>query len=388
MVPLMDAKTGQTGGMRIERLILREIELALRTPFVTAQARVTHRRLLLVKLEDEHGREGWAECVAGAVPGYTAETVDSAWETITDHLAPLVVGLDANDLSEVVAVFDHLFPDQPMARAAVEMACWDLAARREGLPLVELLGGTRVTVPAGIALGLASNPDELAAQAEDAARRGYQRIKLKIEPGFDLEPVRAVRERASDDVMLTVDANGSYSREDSNLLEELDEFNLGFVEQPLPAGDFEGHADLQQRLATPICLDESVSSMDDLRAMVDLGAGRVLNLKPGRVGGYTTALSMIERAKEHGVALWVGGMLETGIGRAHNVALAAREEFALTGDLGPSDRHWEHDIVDPPWVMEAGALPVPRSTPGLGVSVNVQRIESQTVRIQEVHAAR
>jgi O-succinylbenzoate synthase len=373
--------------MRIERLILREIELPLRTPFVTAQARVTHRRLLLVTLEDEDGREGWAECVAGAVPGYTTETVDSAWDTIVDHLAPLVVGT-ADDVSEVVAGFDDRFSGQPMVRAAIEMAGWDLAARQRGVPLVDLLGGTRTTVAAGIALGLASSPDALADEAVEAAKLGYQRIKVKIKPGFDMDPIRAVRERLGNEAMLTVDANGSYTRADIDHLARLDEFDLSMIEQPLPAGDLEGHADLQRRTKTPICVDESVSSLDDLGAMIDLGAGRVLNLKPGRVGGYTTALSMIERAEEHGLALWVGGMLETGIGRAHNVALAARNEFTSPGDLGPSDRYWEHDIVNPPWIMEQGSLPVPRTTPGLGVSPELTRINATTTRRQEIRAAR
>ncbi len=231
--------------MRIERLTVREIELPLRAPFVTTFGAIHSRRLLLVELEDGDGTPGWAECVAGAVPGYTAETVDSAWATITEQLGPEAVGLEVEDPSGSIAAIGDLVPDQPMARAAVEMACWDLAARREHLPLVELLGGTRTAVPAGIALGMAATHEETVEAAVLAVGQGYQRIKLKIQPGTDVELVRAVRERVGDQVALTVDANGSYSRDDFDHLAALDEFQLQMIEQPLPADDLEGHADLQ-----------------------------------------------------------------------------------------------------------------------------------------------
>ncbi len=374
--------------MRIERLTVREIELPLRTPFVTVHGEVTHRRLLLVELRDEDGNPGWAECVAGAVPGYTSETVDSAWDTITNRLAPQAVGLEVDDPSGVIAAISHIWPGEPMAFASIEMACWDLAARREKLPLAELLGGTKTKVPAGIALGLAPTAGETAEAAAMAARQGYRRVKLKIQPGADVEFVRAVRERIGDAVALTVDANGSYSRADFDHLATLDEFGLQMIEQPLPAADLEGHADLQQRLSTPICLDESVATVADLERMISLRAGHVLNLKPGRVGGFTTALRMIDLAVTNGIGLWVGGMLETGVGRAYNVALASVEGIDLPGDLSPSDRYWNEDIIDPPWTMEAGALQVPLTEPGIGVSVNQARVGSLTTRIQEVRAAR
>ena len=374
--------------MRIERLTVREIELPLRAPFVTVHGEVTRRRLLLVELEDGDGHPGTAECVAGAVPGYTPETVDSAWDAITIRLAPQAVGLEAEDPSGVIAAISHVVPEEPMARAALEMACWDLAARIEKLPLAELLGGTKSTVPAGIALGLTATPEETAEAAATAAHQGYRRIKLKIQPGADLEVIRAVRETVGHEVMLTVDANGSYSRADFDLLVSLDEFRLEMIEQPLPPDDLEGHADLQQRLSTSICLDESVGTVADLERVISLKAGRVLNLKPGRVGGFTTTLTMIDLAVANGIDLWVGGMLETGIGRAYNVALASLEAVDLPGDLSPSDRYWEADIVDPPWTMESGSFRVPQAEPGIGVSVDRARIQSLTTRIQEVRAAR
>lgn len=374
--------------MRIERLIVREIELPLRAPFVTVHGEVTSRRLLLVELEDEDGNPGWAECVAGAVPGYTSETVDSAWDTITGRLAPQAVGLEVDDPSGVIAAISQVGPGDPMAHASLEMACWDLAARREKLPLAELLGGTRTKVPAGIALGFAATPEETTEAAAIAVRQGYRRIKLKIQPGADLDLVRAVRERIGDAVALTVDGNGIYTRADLDHLATLDEFRLQMIEQPLPAADLEGHADLQQRLSTPVCLDESVATVADLERMISLRAGRVLNLKPGRVGGFTTALTMIDLAVANGIGLWVGGMLETGVGRAHNVALASLEGIDLPGDLSPSDRYWDEDIIDPPWTMEAGALQVPLTEPGIGVWVNRERVGLLTTRIQEVRAAR
>ncbi len=373
--------------MGIERLTVREIELPLRSPFVTAYGQVDHRRLLLVELEDRDGIPGWGECVAGAVPGYTAETVDSAWMTITEELAPVMLGQDVEDPSGFFDALGDIAPDHPMARAAIEMACWDLAARREGLPLAELLGGTRTEVPAGIALGMAGTPDEAAAAAAEAVGQGYRRVKLKIQPGADLDVLRAVRERVGDWVALTVDANGAYTRDDFDHLVGLDEFGLQMIEQPLRADDFEGHADLQRRLATPVCLDESITTIADLEHMIALGAGRVVNLKPGRVGGFTTALTMVDRTLAAGLDLWVGGMLETGIGRAHNVALASLDAFALPGDLSPSERYWVQDIVDPPWTMRAGSLPVPRTEPGMGVFPIRETIQTLTIRVQDIHVA-
>jgi O-succinylbenzoate synthase len=373
--------------MRIERLTVREIELPLRSPFVTAYGRLDHRRLLLVELDDGDGTTAWAECVAGAVPGYTSETVDSAWMTITEKLAPVVLGQTVEDPSGFFDALGDIAHEHPMARAAIEMACWDLAARREGLPLAELLGGTRTEVPAGIALGMAGTPDEAATASSEAVGQGYQRVKLKIQPGADLNVVRAVRERVGDSVALTVDANGAYTRDDFDHLAALDEFGLQMIEQPLPPDDFEGHADLQQRLATPVCLDESITTIADLEHMIALEAGRVVNLKPGRVGGFTTALTMVDRALAAGLDLWVGGMLETGIGRAHNVALASLDAFALPGDLSPSERYWVQDIVDPPWSMRAGSLPVPRTEPGMGVFPIRETIQTLTTRVQEIRVA-
>ena len=373
--------------MRIERLTVREIELALRAPFVTAIGTVGKRRLLVVELEDDDGTSGWAECVAGAVPGYSAETVDSAWETITVRLASQVVGREVQDLSDIISAIRAIAPTEPMAQAAVEMACWDLAARRENLPLASLLGGTRPVVPAGVALGLSGTPKKTVEAAAAAIAEGYRRVKLKIQPGADLEVVRAVREKIGYDPMLTVDANGAYTRSDLDHLAALDEYQLRMIEQPLARDDLEGHADLQRCLATPVCLDESISTVADLVSMITLEAGRVVNLKPGRVGGLTTALTMVELAVDNGIDLWVGCMLETGIGRAHNVALASLEPFDLPGDLSPSDRYWERDIVDPPWTMEAGTLAVPPAAPGIGPEVDQTRIRSLTTRVQEVHAA-
>ena len=378
---------GQTVSMGIERIIVREIELPLRAPFVTTFGAINSRRLLLIEVEDGDGTPGWGECVAGAVPGYTAETVDSAWSTITVQLAPKALGRDVDDPTGFMAAIGDLVPEQPMARAAIEMACWDLAARRAGLPLTGILGGTRTAVPAGIAVGVAGSPDETAAVAADAVRRGYQRVKLKIQPGADLDVVRAVRDKVGDGVALTVDANGAYTRDDFDHLAGLDEFGLQMIEQPLPSDDFEGHAGLQRRLATPVCLDESIITIADLERMIALDAGRVLNLKPGRVGGFATSLTMIDLARSAGLDLWVGGMLETGIGRAHNVALASLEAFGLPGDLSPSDRYWVQDIVDPPWIMEAGTLPVPRVEPGIGVRPNRETIGALTTRSQEIRSA-
>ncbi len=377
---------GERRPVHVQRLTVREIRMPLRAPFRTATGTVDTRRLLLVTVDDGAGNVGWAECVAGAVPGYGAETVDSAWQAITGRLARPLFDGPLSGPAEAAPRLAAAAPGMPMAYAALEMACWDLAARSQNRSLASLLGGTRPTVPAGISLGLGATPEETAEAAAVAVAEGYRRVKLKIEPGADLVTVRMVRDRVGFDVMLTVDGNGAYTRDDFDRLSALDDLGLRMIEQPLPAGDLEGHADLQRRLSTPICLDESVTSAADLERVIALQAGRILNLKPGRVGGLAAALTMIDLAVEGGIDLWVGGMLETGVGRAHNVALASLPAFDLPGDLSPSGRYWDRDIVHPPWVMEGGALAVPLTGPGLGVSIDAEHVGNVTARMQEVRA--
>lgn len=323
--------------------------------------------MLLVALHGG-GAVGWAECVAGVAPGYSPETTESAWRSLTELLLP--AALAAGPLPAL--------PAQPMARAAVEMALRDLDAKQRGVPLGEALGGRCRPVPAGIALGL--QPDERALHARIAAAlvEGYRRVKLKIEPGRDVEMLRAARERFPD-APLSVDANGAYTPDDLPRLRQLDALGLLMIEQPLPARDLDGHARLQRELATPLCLDESIGSPADAERALELGACRVINLKPARVGGFDAALEIHERCVERVVPLWCGGMLESGVGRAHNVALATLPGFTLPGDLSPSRRYWERDLVEPEWEMSDGALR-PLAAPGIGVTPDRARIEGLAAR--------
>ncbi|MSR35464.1 MAG: o-succinylbenzoate synthase [Gemmatimonadetes bacterium] len=365
--------------MKIERAELYLVPLDLREPFETSLGRTSERLILLVALHGD-GAVGWGECVAGASLKYFPETVDGAWRTLATSILPAVVGRQLASgpaVGEAVAALTGT-ADQPMARAAAEMAAWDLDAKLQGIPLWQALGGARRPVPTGIALGFQADQATLLDKVGGALAEGYLRIKLKIEPGRDLVPLRAVRERFPD-APLAVDANGAYTLDDLPTLRELDQLGLLMIEQPLAGPGLAEHARLQSELRTPLCLDESIASLDDARRALELGSGRVINLKPGRVGGLGPAVAIHDLCWERGVPLWCGGMLESGVGRAHNVALATLPGFTLPADLSPSARYWERDLVDPEWRMEAGALD-PHPGPGIGVAPDLPRIEALSKR--------
>ncbi|MDX1632786.1 MAG: o-succinylbenzoate synthase, partial [Thermoanaerobaculia bacterium] len=267
----------------------------------------------------------------------------------------------------------------PMATAAVEMAAWDLAARARGVSLAEALGGRAEWVPVGVSVGFRSSLEELLRTVEGHVSRGYRRVKVKIGPGRDVEILDAVRSRLGPEVDLLADANGAYGLEDASLLKELDAFGLVMLEQPLPAADLLGHARLQETLDTPLCLDESLTCVADLEVALELGACRIVNIKPGRMGGLGEAVRTHDLCLDRGVAAWCGGMLESGVGRAHNLALASLPGFTLPGDLSESARYWERDLVDPPFVLEDGGLRVPTAT-GIGVELDEAFVREVTVR--------
>ncbi len=382
----------------IATITLREIRLPLREPFATAHGTTYERRILLLELEDGDGCRAWSECVAMAEPSYFPDTVDTAWLAIREWLAPRVLGKAFEAASEagegniVVAVHRALVADvrgHQMARAAVEMGVWGLEATRRGVSLARLLGGERRTVATGVAIGFQASREILIDKVRRAAGEGYRRIKLKIRPGADLEPLTAARAAAGTEMALMADANSAYSLADVDHLARLDALDLEMIEQPLAWDDMVRHAELQRRLATPICLDESITGLDRAHDMLTLGSGRVVNLKPGRVGGLTEALAIHDFCLDRGVPVWCGGMLETGIGRAYNVALASLPGFTLAGDLSPSARYWHRDVVTPEWTMDgSGRLAVPRDVPGIGVEVDRDRIENLTVRQQLLRPAR
>lgn len=373
--------------IRLERIVLREIRLRLREPFRISSGIVDERRILLLELNDAGGATEWAECVAGEQPNYSPETIDTAWLAIRQWLAPRVLGKTIEAPGAVHDILERNVSGHNMAKAAIEMGCHGLAARMQGIALSALIGGERTHVATGISIGIQRDAEALVQRAKRALDDGYRKIKVKIQPGADVEYVRAVREALPRDTDLMADANSAYTLDDAAHLAALDEFGLIMIEQPLHRDDLVRHAELQRRLSTPICLDESITDVARCEDMIALGSGRIVNIKPGRVGGYTISRRIHDTCARHDIPVWCGGMLESGVGRAYNVALASLPNFRLPGDLSPSARYWEQDIVIPEWTMDGkGMVAVPRSRPGIGVEVDRARVDTLTVRTEELRA--
>jgi O-succinylbenzoate synthase len=367
----------------VDKIVLREIRLALKEPFQISSGVVAERRILLLELHDVNGASTWSECVAGEKPNYTAETIDTAWYAIEQWIAPRVLGVHFDGPEAVQGVLERDFRGHSMAKASVEMGCWGLAAVSEGVPLSKRIGGTRDRIATGISLGIQKTPEALVQRARAALAQGYRKIKVKIAPGSDVAFVSAVRQALGPDVHMMADANSAYRLSDADHLAKLDPLGLIMIEQPLGQDDLVRHAELQRRLKTPICLDESITSLDRAEDMITLGSGRIVNIKPGRVGGFTVSRAIHNLCERHGIPVWCGGMLESGVGRAYNVALASLPNFKLPGDLSPSARYWERDVVTPEWTMDAeGMVTVPRTQPGIGVTVDMARVDDLTVRSQ------
>jgi o-succinylbenzoate synthase len=373
--------------LRIDAITLREITLALKEPFQISSGTQSRRRILLVELGSSDGVEGWGECTAGELPNYSSETTDTAWLAISEWVAPRVLGRAFAGPKEIHPVLEANFRGHNMAKAAVEMAAWELVARTEGVSLSRKLGGTRERIRVGISLGIQASPEALVERARAALARGYRKVKIKIKPGADVEYVRAAREALGPEAPLMADANNAYSLDDTASLEALDGLGLMMIEQPLAWDDLLRHAELQKRLRTPVCLDESITGVDRAADMIALAAGRIVNVKAGRVGGFRESKAIHDLCQAHGIPVWCGGMLESGIGRAHNVALASLPNFTLPGDVSPSERYWERDVVVPEWTMDQeGWMNVPVDQPGMGVQPDLDRIEDLTVRREELRA--
>lgn len=373
--------------LRIDEVVMREVRLPLRGPFRISSGVAHERRICLLELRHPDGPSAWSECVAASRPNYTPETVDIAWFSLRTWLVPRILGRTFERPEDIFPVLDRNVRGHLMAKAAVEMGFWNLAAILRDVSLSRLLGGRKRRVETGISLGIEPTPQALVQKASDAAKRGYRKIKLKIAPSSDLEYVAAVQEAVGEEASLAVDANAAYGRDDLSRLTRLDEYRLLMIEQPFSGSDLLAHAALQERLETPICLDESVREPRDAKDMLRLDAGRIVNVKPGRVGGLARSRGIHDLCAEAGVPVWCGGMLETGIGRAYNVALASLPNFTLPGDLSPSDRYWDRDVVHPEWTMDAeGRVNVPMERTGLGVEVDRDRIEDLTVRTEILQA--
>jgi O-succinylbenzoate synthase len=363
--------------MRVEEITLREVRMKLVTPFETSVERTDARRIVLVEARVD-GRAGWGECVAGESPSYSPETTETAWHMLRDHLWPLVKGAEIRSAAEVWGLLSRV-RGHNMAKAALESAVWHAEALQKEMPLWKLLGGTRNEIASGVSIGIKESLEELVAAVKTELASGYQRVKIKIKPGKDLAPVERLRQ-AFPHIKLMVDANSAYTLNDWPLLKQLEGFYLMMIEQPLGWDDLYSHVQLQKKLDTPICLDECIHTEEQARAAIELGACKIINIKLGRVGGYTVARRIHDLCVEHSIPVWCGGMLESGIGRAHNIALSTLSGFTLPGDVTASRRYWTEDIIEPEvLVSPEGTIRVPLG-PGIGFEPRLARIEKLTVR--------
>jgi O-succinylbenzoate synthase len=351
--------------------------MPLVTPFETSMDLTDVRRIILVEANVD-GATGWGECVAGETPSYSPETTETAWHILRDFIWPLLKGKEFASASEVWGMLEWV-RGHNMAKAALESAIWDAEAKQKGVPLWKLLGGQRQEIASGVSIGIKASLEELVRAVKVELETGYQRIKIKIKPGIDVEPVRRLRKEFPN-IKLMVDANSAYRAEEWPLLKELESFYLMMMEQPLGWDDLYGHVELQKKLETPICLDECIHTDKQAKAAIALGACRIINIKMGRVGGHTVARRIHDLCQESGVPVWCGGMLESGIGRAHNIALSTLPNFTLPGDVAASKRYWTEDIIEPEVVVSSrGTITVPTG-PGIGYEPRLNRIEALTAR--------
>lgn len=368
--------------MIISSIELREIRLPLIHFFETSFGRTTERRIIIAKVIDKDGAEGWGECTAGEGPFYSDEWAETAWPTLKEFLAPMVVGREVAAAANVHELMKSVRGHR-MAKAAIETACWDLEAKRASVPLWKHLGGVQTEIPCGVSIGIQDSPEQLIEKIEKEVNAGYQRIKIKIKPGWDLDIVRRVRGRFPE-IRLMGDANSAYTLRDVPLFKALDEFDLMMLEQPLAYDDMFDHAELQKQIRTPVCLDESVKTPADAANAIKLAACQIINVKLGRVGGHAQAKLVEQIARERSIPVWCGGMLESGIGRAHNIAMATLAGFTLPGDVSASARYWEEDIIDPPVTVTSGGTIIAPDKPGIGFEVNVERLNRLTVRYEQI----
>lgn len=367
--------------MKIESVTLRELHMPLVHFFETSFGRVYSRRILLVSVEAD-GVRGWGECVAGEDPFYSAEWIETAWPTIKHYLAPMVMesALDAgrDSASRFARVRGHR-----MAKAALENAVWDAEAQQKKEPLWKLLGGTRREIACGVSIGIQDSPEQLLQKIETELEAGYRRIKIKVKPGWDLNVLEKIRARWAD-IVLSVDANSAYTLDQVEHLREFDAFNLLMIEQPLWNDEIYLHARLQKALKTSICLDESILNARDANFALEIGACRIINVKVGRVGGFSEAKKVHDVALQHEVPVWCGGMLESGVGRAHNIALSTLENFRLPGDVSASRRYWAEDVIEPEVEVRADGMIVISDAVGTGYRVREELVRKFTVREERI----
>ena len=371
--------------MKIKRIELRHTKMELVSPFTTSMGTEYDEEHIMVRV-DADGITGWGESVAEGTPFYSYETVQTAWHILQDFLIPSILGKDITGIDEAISLYSKV-RGHMMAKAGLEAALWDLFAKAKNISLSKMLGGSRDKIDVGVSIGIQSSEVELIKKVNGYLNEGYKRIKIKISPGSDIQFVKALRKEFPE-ILLQVDANSAYELKHIDLFKELDHYNLLLIEQPLGYEDIYDHSKLQRELRTPICLDESIHSLDDTRAAIELDSCRVINIKPGRVGGFTESKLIHDYCASKIIPVWCGGMLESGIGRAGNVALASLPNFTLPGDISASKRYYKEDIVEPEFVVNKdGTMDVPTKA-GIGVEVNMKSLDKVTVNKKEFIASK
>ncbi len=362
--------------MLIEKIQLHHIKMELVSPFTTSMGTEYDEEHIIVKVDSE-GVTGWGESVAEGTPFYSYETVQTAWHILQDFLIPSILGKNIKSIDEAINNYAKV-RGHMMAKAGLEAALWDVFAKSKNISLSKILGGTRDRVDVGVSIGIQSSESELIEKVSDYLKEGYKRIKIKISPGNDVKFIKSLRKEFPD-ILLQVDANSAYKLEDVKLFKEMDEYNLLLIEQPLGFADIYDHSKLQREIKTPICLDESIHSLDDTQAAIELDSCRVINIKPGRVGGFTESKLIHDYCSSKNIPVWHGGMLESGIGRAGNVALASLPNFTLPGDISASKRYYKDDIVEPEFLVNPDGTMDVTTKPGIGVEVNIKKLEKVTL---------
>lgn len=363
---------------QIKSVELIEINLPLVHFFETSFGRTYERRIILSRVEDAEGNEGWGEVTCGETPSYNEEWTDAAWVTVEKILAPMVIGQEVESANQIWGLMKKVRGNR-MAKASIETACWDLEAKKLGVPLWKHLGGVNREIACGVSIGIQDSVEQLFDKIQTELDAGYRRIKIKIAPGWDYDVVKQVRKKFGR-ILLMGDANSAYTLNDIDLFQKMDEFKLMMFEQPLAYDDMFDHAKLQQEIKTPICLDESIHSLPDARKAIKIGACKIINLKLGRVGGHKQAKRISNYCRQRDIPVWSGGMLESGIGRAHNIAMATLEGFTLPGDVSASKRYWHEDIIEPAVeVTKKGTIVAPEK-PGIGFAIKRDRIDKLAVK--------
>lgn len=364
--------------MKIKSIELIEINLPLVHFFETSFGRTYQRRIILTRVEDVAGNEGWGECTAGETPSYSEEWTESCWQVMGKILAPRVVGSEVESAEGVWDLMKEIRGNR-MAKAAIETACWDLEAKMMNVPLWRHLGGVNQLISSGVSIGIQDTVERLLEKIRIELDAGYQRIKIKISPRWDFDVIKKVRETFGD-IPLMGDANSAYTLADIELLKKMDEFNLMMLEQPLSNDDIIDHAILQREMRTPICLDEPIKSPEDARKAIELGSGRIINLKNGRVGGHNQSKQIEKICRENKIPVWCGGMLESGIGRAHNIAISTLAGYTMPGDVSASKRYWHEDIIEPAVEVSANGTILAPENAGIGFEIKRERINKLAVR--------